>query len=279
VSRAKSASARTRSAWLVLGVAVVLGSTRTAHAADDDTHVCLTSYVETQKARRDGRLRAARAAADRCGRPICPDVIRNDCVRWQAELDQAIPTVVLSAVGPDGHDLTDVSILVDGVLFVARLDGRAVAMDPGAHVFRFVAPDGASVEQRVLLAEGERDRAVVGSFAPSADGRPVERPSPATRPVPASVWIVGGVGAAAATVAVTFWSLALFANPGLVSELSCKPNCPAGSSDTMSLRANIGDIAGAVSLLALGTAAYLYFTRSHVVHAAGPSLTPWGLTF
>jgi hypothetical protein len=97
--------------------------------------------------------------------------------------------------------------------------------------------------------------------------------------VPASVWVVGGIGVTAATVAVTFWSLAAFAKPGLVSELSCKPSCQVGSSDTMTARANVGDIAGAVSLLALGTAAYLYFTRPQVVRAAGLSLTPSGFTF
>lgn len=277
MSRAKSASAS--SAWVVLAAAVAFGPTRAAYAADDDTHVCLSSYVETQKARRDGRLRAARAAADRCGRPLCPDVIRNDCVRWQGELDRAIPTVVLSAVGPDGRDFTDVSVLVDGVPLASRLDGRAVAMDPGAHVFRFVAPDGASVEQRVLVAEGERDRAVVGSFAPSSVGSPAETPAHVTRPVPAPVWVVGGVGVASAAVALTFWSLAVFAKPGLVSELSCKPGCAAGSSDTMTARANVGDIVGAVSLLALGTAAYLYFTRPRTVAATGVRLTPWGLAF
>jgi hypothetical protein len=279
VSRAKSASTRTSSAWLVLGVAVVLGSMGTAHAADDDTHVCLSSYVETQKARRDGGLRAARSAADRCGRPICPDVIRNDCVRWQWELDQAIPTVVVSAVGRDGRDLPDVSVVVDGVPLVSRLDGRSVAMDPGAHVFRFVAADGSSVERRVLVVEGERDRAVVGSFAPSNEGRPFVLPSAATRVVPPSVWVVGGVGVASAAVALTFWSLAFFAEPGVVSELSCKPTCPAGSSDTMTTRANIGDIAGAVSLLALGTAAYLYFTRPGSVPSAGLGIAPWSFTF
>lgn len=279
MSRAKSASARNLSAWFVLGAAITVGSPRTVHAADDDTHVCLASYVETQKARRDGRLRAARSAANRCGESTCPDVIRNDCVRWQGELDQAIPTVVLSAVGPDGRDLPDVSVLLDGAPLLSRLDGRPVPMDPGTHVFRFVAGDGSRVEQRVLVTEGERDRAVVGAFAAQRQGRAAELPSAAPRPVPASVWIVGGVGVASAAVAITFWSLAAFAKPGLVSELSCKPRCADGSSDTMTTRANIGDVAGAVSLLALGTAVYLYFAVAGGARSASVGNPSWSVAF
>jgi hypothetical protein len=254
-----------------------------AALADDDMHVCLSSYVETQKARRDGHLRAARTAVEQCGRPECPGAIRNDCVRWQGELDEATPTVVLSAIGQDGRDVTSVSVQVDGTPLASRLDGRAVPMDPGAHVFRFVAPDGTSVEQRVLVAEGEHNRAIVGTFGPSTGG--VRRPdveSSQLRPVPSSVWVVGGVGVAATAVAVTFWSLAVFAKPGLISELSCKPNCPQGSSDAMTVQANIGDAAGAVALLTLATAAYLYFSRPQVSPVAGfvvGSAAAWAFTF
>lgn len=268
---------------LALSTLAPLAPLSTALAADEDVHACLSNYVETQKARRDGRLRAARAAVNQCGLPTCPDVIRNDCVRWQGELDQAIPTVVLSAIDRNGRDVTDVQVLVDGAQLVSRLDGRAVEMDPGAHVFRFVARDGTWMEQRVLVAEGERDRSVVGSFAsPGGGERPDQAESP-SRPVPASVWAFGGIGAGAAVTAVTFWSLAVFATPGLLSELSCKPSCPSQNRDAMTVRAEVGDVAGAVALLTLGTAVYLLLTRPPAARAVGfdpgSATAGWGFAF
>jgi hypothetical protein len=268
VFRAKSASVRTAS---VAAVVTAAASFAPGHALADDTGVCLSTYVDAQRQRRDGHLRAAHSDVEQCGRASCPAVIRRDCVQWERELDEAIPTIVLSARAPDGRELSDVHVLIDGAPLVDRLDGRAVAVDPGEHVFRFVFAEGAIVERRALVSEGEHRRPVTAAWpsAPAATTTVTAPTAPAqvsgsgasSRPVPTAVWILGGAGAGAGIVAAVFWSLAAFGNHGLSSELSCRPGCPSGSSSEMTQRALIGDVAGGVALLGLGTAFYLYLTR------------------
>lgn len=78
-----------------------------------------------------------------------------------------MPTVVIHAVDASGGDI---------------VGARALRVEAGASV----------VEQRIVIREGERDRLLPLRF-PADTG-------PLPRPVPADVWVLGGVGAAAALV-------------------------------------------------------------------------------
>ena len=230
---------------------------------DDDKRVCLSTYVEAQASRQEGKLRASAHALDQCGRQVCPVIIRNDCVRWLREVTDAMPTVVLSATGPDGRDRPDVSVSLDGQPLAAHLDGRPMPVDPGEHLFRFELAGAGAIERRMLVREGEKDRPVIGAF-PRASPAPPE-PSSASvadsRPIPTSAWVLGGVGATSLLVSATFASLGWFGSPGWTSSQSCKPRCAPDDVDAIKQHFVVADVAGGVALVSLGAAAYLFFNR------------------
>jgi hypothetical protein len=53
-----------------LAFAAASVTARTGHA--DEKQVCFDGYVDVQALRHDSKLAAARAAAARCGRSVCP---------------------------------------------------------------------------------------------------------------------------------------------------------------------------------------------------------------
>jgi hypothetical protein len=255
-----------------LALALTLAAWAAGASEEDDKRVCLSTYVEAQSTRQEGKLGASQRALEKCGAQVCPGVIRNDCVRWLREVTDAMPTVVLSATGSDGRDVADVRVSIDGQPLASHLDGRPMPVDPGEHLFRFDVAAAGEVEQRVLVREGEKDRAVVGTFPRSR--AETEAPSAAatsSRSVPASVWVLGGVGAASFLVSATFASIGWFGAPGWSSSQSCRPSCSPGDVNTIKQHFVVADIAGGVAIVSLGAAAYLFFARP--VQAAPVSLT------
>jgi hypothetical protein len=240
-----------------------MGVARVAVGDDKvDKRVCLSSYVDAQARRQEGKLRASLQALARCGREQCPVVIRNDCVRWQREVDQVMPTVVLSAVGADGRDRPDASASLDGEPLAARLDGRPVAVDPGPHEFAFGLEGQGTLRVSVVVREGEKDRSVVGTFprVGSAPGAPAPALASA-RPIPTSVWVLGSAGVASMLVSASFAGLGWFGSPGWVSSQACRPGCSPGDVSVIKERFMVADVAGAVAVASLGAAAYLFFAR------------------
>jgi hypothetical protein len=246
----------------------------TSHVAaagdEDDKRTCLSSYVQAQAARQDGKLRASRQSLAQCGAATCPLLIRNDCVRWLREVDDALPTVVLSCTGPDGRDRADARVTMDGAAVATRLDGHAMPVDPGDHVFRFELPEGGSIEQRAVVREGEHDRAIAGAFPRVASTSTGTTPVPAAaRPVPTAVWILGGVGAASLAVSAVFASLAWFARPGW---FACNHSCSQDDVNSVKTRFAVADVTGGIAIAALGAAAWLYFTRPARAEATPPQI-------
>ncbi len=58
-----------------------------------------------------------------------------------------------------GNSQTSVVVTMDGQPFADRLDGTAVALDPGDHLFSFTAPGQAKVERHVVIYEGDKSDA------------------------------------------------------------------------------------------------------------------------
>jgi hypothetical protein len=220
---------------------------------------CATAYEESQVARSEGRLRTARTRLNVCTRSECADFIRTDCARWLGEVEAALPTVVFSAKA-HGHETTDVAVTFDGEALVSRLDGRAIAVDPGRHVLEFRGADG-SVSMPIVLREGEKNRLLKVELAPppaepSATERSTE-PHAGTSPWPAVLLGVGGVGVAG------------FATFGLLgssrrSELdgSCSPRCSEAEIDEVRSKFLLADVSLAVGVLALAGSGYLFWSAS-----------------
>ncbi len=185
----------------------------------DDKAACLDANGQAQTLRDARRLVDAREQLRICARAECPRVVRSDCVTWLAEVEKALPTVVLSAKDATGKDVREATVTVDGKALATRLDGQALAVDPGPHTFRFERADGAAATQQVVIRDGEKARAVSVVLAAGAPVAPVPVPVPASpEPVPMPTpapqdagsrpssslrlvgWIVGGAGVVAVGV-------------------------------------------------------------------------------
>ena len=195
-------------------IAMLLFVSAPANAADVEQ--CMTASQRGQAARAEGHLRVARDNFGVCTSDTCPAVIRRDCARWQEELSAAIPTVVLSAKDSSGRDLIDVTASIDGSVVAEKLDGKAIAVDPGAHTMKFEVKDRPPVEQQALIREGEKIRVISVTIpdvtpAPGKDPaktEPVTPPPETERKHTVYPWIVVGVGAVALGVGAVIFATA-----------------------------------------------------------------------
>jgi hypothetical protein len=177
--------------WVMV-VAVVLVSAR-ARAADPTTVDCLAANESATALRGKHELRAARAQLLVCAAATCPSDIRSECMRRVADLNAAIPTVVFDVKDAAGSDVSAVQVTMDGKPLVDRLEGTALSLDPGEHIFGFAASGQSVVEKRFIIREGEKDRReriVLGGpagVAPVNGAPPLAAvPGPSTQGIPPS---------------------------------------------------------------------------------------------
>lgn len=235
-------------------------------AAAVDKKVCASKYTEAQEQRAEGKLRTARDALLVCSQKDCAGFIRKDCGRWLAEVEEALPSIVVAAKDASGADVTDVRVTMDGERIASELGARAIEVDPGEHTFTFER-DGRTVEQKVLVREGEKSRRIEVTFEEEA---PEPVAAPATRAAtpedagtepegdgpPMAAWILGGVGVAGLATFAIMGSSGLSEKSDL--EDSCSPNC--SDDDLSGPRKSflIADIGLGVGLVSLGIATYLF---------------------
>jgi hypothetical protein len=150
-----------------------------ASAADPTTSDCLTANEASISLRADHKLRDARAQLLICAAASCPADIRNACLQRVTRVNDSMPTVVFEVKDANDGELTAVAVSIDGQPLVARLEGTAISLDPGEHVFAFEVAGQPRVERRLVIHEGEKDRherIVIGPAEPTP--APVQTPAP-----------------------------------------------------------------------------------------------------
>lgn len=265
-----------RVALFAFGVTSPLFAQAPAEPEAPGRSACVTSHVRSQELRLDSKLLQARDELRVCANAACPSPLRAECASWLAEVEQQIPSVVVSAT-VDGQAPAAVAVAVDGKPLTERLDDTVYELNPGAHTFRFEVEGQPAHEEVVVLRQYEKRRLVRAQFSTA-----VERPEPApgpqpvggvqpaplpegvrTRPIPAAAWMFGGiaVGAAAAGIYLGVDGLQTHSD----KEDSCSPTC--SDSDVRKLKSQLllADIAGGVAVLSAGIAVYMYLTRPEVV--------------
>lgn len=231
--------------------------------ADSQKAACVTAYEKAQTERADRHFKVARAELVACT-TSCPATIQAQCVGWLGEVDKAMPSVVVRARLDGGQDTADVRVLVDGEEVAKRVDGGALLVDPGERHFRFEHAGLPPVEQTLVIGEGEQLRPIAIEFTsgPSATARPAW-----------PMYALGGLGG----VGIGLFAVLGITGVSRYSELknSCSPNCDPSDTSAVKTRFLVADISLGVGIVALGGAAYLYFTRPHAKAAPPPSSSSW----
>jgi hypothetical protein len=201
-----------------------------------------------------------------------------------------MPKIVFEATDGDGADLTVVVVSVDGTVLTERLDGSALAIDPGQHTFRFETAGQPALEKTYVISEGEQarhERIVLGSPTrpqlAAADAAPLARDArPASDAVTASdstwsaqkTWALaaGGVGIAGVVVGTIFGLSA--SSKWSSAKTDCGTICPANSpaqaerSDAQSAAA-VSTVAFIIGGLGLAGGGILWFTAPSRPTSAG----------
>jgi hypothetical protein len=273
--------------WIVaLSVLVPLVCLGGRAARADDKAACLDAASRGQRLRDNHAMVEAREQLRVCAAAGCPSVVQTDCAGWLADVERALPTVVVTARSGAGADLVDVKVSVDGKPLVSRLDGRAVPMDPGSHSFHFEGADGASLDRQVVVREGEKDQAVavvlaVARAVPAAPvpGSPAAATGPeaggSSSPWKTVGWVAGGVGVAGLAMGTVFGIIAMADKSSAHCDANnvCDPGT-IGGIKSAAMVSDVGWIAGGV-LLAGGVALVLLAPgASHEGRSASVKVAP-----
>ncbi len=124
-----------------------------------------------------------------CSQEICPRPVRANCQKWRAELEQAMPSVLIQ-VQADGKDAPESKVMIDDL--PVELVGTAIPLGPGTHVFSATLGRRA-VSLRMLVLEGEKNRKVVLALEPEPPPEFVSVAPARVRLLPAGPFVLGGV--------------------------------------------------------------------------------------
>jgi len=233
--------------------------------ADPPKAACVHAAEEGQRLRAEGKLREARESFTACAAERCPALIRSDCSGWLAEVEVAVPTVVIRAIPAEaqGRELYEVEVRVDGVVQASKLDGRELPVNPGEHHFAFSAPGRVPAEDDIVIRVGEKHRLLTVSLfsvnppPPPVIVKPVLPPPEPRVGTAAKVLLIGGGVALAGGIAL--------GTSGWLKERSlrrtCAPNCDQDDVDGARLQLRLADVSLLVGAAALAAAGVLIWTR------------------
>lgn len=240
-------------------------------AAATGKQECIQASERGQQLRDEGKLTEARQQLLLCVQESCPRPVIEACRDDLNALEKRLPSVVFGAKGPDGSDIVDVTVQLDGATVAQRLDGRAVTVNPGPHRVRMDAA-GKTSEEQIVVIEGEKSRPVrltlrgAGAPTPATPG-PTPSPTTPERPTESAsggvsplVFVFGGLGVA---------SLGAFAFLGLsgtgeINDMrdTCgkTQTCAQKDVDAAKTKLLIGDVFLGVGIVSAGLATYFALT-------------------
>ncbi len=250
-----------------------------------DKVACVAASEKGQTLRMQNQLIQAKDQFLSCTRAACPGVVKRDCEQWLGEVEAAIPSVVMSATDGSGRDVSDIRVLLDGAVLVEKLDGKAVAINPGEHAVRFEHGKETPVEQKIIIREGEKRRLIQISFGQPKDTDPpkggadqratdtrgsraaggeIETPR---RSAPIVGWVLVAAGGVAVGVA-TYFAIASIIDYNHLTE--CKGSCSNDDVATVDRERWIAGVAGGVGVVAVGIGALILLSDGST-HAKSPA--------
>ncbi|HEX7667902.1 MAG TPA: hypothetical protein VF407_25420, partial [Polyangiaceae bacterium] len=219
--------------------------------AEPTKEACIDADEAAQRLRLEHSLRAAREKLTFCAQAACPGPLRSECAGWLEEVDAGMPSVVVEATDVAGAFVSDVRVSVDDVLVASSLEGRAIAVDPGPHHFKFQRSDGVTVTLDQTILEGEKNRKLVVHF-PALALEPEKR----SAPIPVAVYPLGALGV------IGLGSFTFFAIEGKRQEddlkASCGTRCSDSDAHSVQTKYIVADVSLAVSIVSIGAGIWLY---------------------
>jgi hypothetical protein len=231
---------------------------------------CLANHVSAQELRLDGSLVAARELLRSCSAPTCPALVRADCSALLADVERAMPTVVLELVNPE-LDPNKVRVSLEG-LPGGLLFGAVYELDAGAVALHAEAPGYEPLSETLVVREGEKNRVVqIRLLLPLPPALPIVVPplglprqslpavderarrAPVPRVVPYVFAAVALVGTA--TSAYFAWS-ALDRRARL--ERTCAPLCSERARQQVTDDLFASDLSGGIAMVAGGVSITLF---------------------
>jgi hypothetical protein len=259
----------------LLACAVVVAASTAAGPAHADDAACIAASEQALTFRQQGKLHDALKELAACADASCPAEVSAECTRRIAEVNAAMPTLILAAEDGVGNDVYDVNVSMDGAPLATKLDGRPLSIDPGPHTFTFERAGQSPVDRKLVVREGDHDRRESLVLAPPQATVPqVPQLPPVLAPpgVPSSGWstrktlavVVGAVGVVGLGVGGTFGILALSNQMREKSDCStseCLNPVPAKSEYTIATQdATAADVAFAVGAALVAAGAVIWFT-------------------
>ena len=252
-------------------LALAASSSAPSSGQDAADSACAAAYRSAQQQEESNHLIEAKELWVECAKATCPTSLQRACMAKQAQMDFDIPSVVPLATDASGAPRTDVQVKMDGEVFARSIDGRALRVNPGMHEFVFSADGVVLSTQKLLIAQGQRNRVIappgtrlgvafqLGGVAPGADlsaaaGLPTQDTGP-KRHIPALSLALGGAGLAG------IGGFALLTNWGRKDNTSlsqCAPACPQATVDHIHRLYLEADVSLGVGLVALGAAYWAY---------------------
>jgi hypothetical protein len=226
----------------IAAAVVIVGvfSGERARAADPTKDQCIDANEAAQSLRKSEKLRDAEQHLLVCVSASCPGPVRDDCAQRLTELRSVIPTVVFVVKDDADQDLSDVHVTMDDQPLASKLDGTAIAIDPGPHRFVFEAAGRQKEERSLVIREGEKDRherviLVATPVAAPPPAVPERAPATPVEPPPSkdgraqrmAGLVVGGVGIAGVVVGGVFGILAKSTYDSALT------HCPSGTNQCL----------------------------------------------
>jgi hypothetical protein len=265
-----------------------------APCARGDDAACINAVEQGLTLRQKGQLREALKVLAACGDASCPAELRTECAQRIDAIDHAMPTIVLAAKDGSGNDLYDVKVTMDGSLLMASLDGRPISVDPGEHDFVFETDGQPPLEKKLVLREGEKNRAesvVLGPPPPAPPPVPAPTslvPAPAPAPPPESSWstqktlaiATGTVGIVGVGLGAMWGAFAMSAQNDEKNNCSSKTACPEPNQASEDYKfANLNATGSTIAISAgaalVATGVVLWFTAPSHKKAPTMGLARW----
>jgi hypothetical protein len=256
---------------------------------------CVQAHSSAQELQQSGELLESRAQLLVCAQESCPQIVRMDCVNFLEELRGKVPSIVFR-VTVDGEVRSQISAELDDKPLFSVMPNRALPLNPGKHRLRLRYAELAPIERELTITEGEQLVPVVVSFQTAREAHqtrekdklsgkletrrePPKQPTfaptiRARRPVPWSVFALGGLGVAGFGSYLVFGAAARSKENNLRD--SCSPACSEAEIDSVRNRARLANGSLAVGGVAMVAAGTFYFLRPKESLRIGATFLPSG---